>query len=208
MEGGDGGQHPRPGRDDDRGRCRVLSAPCWGLLLCPSVGLLVFAPAAPADWSQAQGLVERHPQGRELDCPSRRARPILVRGGPAVPPTTPSTNHLHQFQTLTSTDINGAGHWHVLRHPHPGYKPHRLVNLATALGAAAAKCAGQGPRWSSRRSLVTGVSSNTGWRIRLGHKVLYRGVLVRLEVRSGGRGDADISLEDGTGLRSRDLRMA
>jgi hypothetical protein len=41
---------------------------------------------------EAQGLVERHPQGRELDCPSRHARPILVRGGPPVPPTTPSTN--------------------------------------------------------------------------------------------------------------------
>jgi hypothetical protein len=30
--------------------------------------------------------------------------------------------------------------------------------------------------------------------VRLGHEVLYRGVLVRLEVRSGGRGDADVAL--------------
>src|SRR5262249_2686403 len=46
----------------------------------------------------------------------------------------------------------------------------------------------------------------TGWyelehrvAVRLGDEVLHRGVLGRLEVRPRGRGDADVSLEDGPG---------
>jgi hypothetical protein len=54
-----------------------------GLFLGTSVRLLVFAPAAPVDWSRSIGPGGAHPQGREPDCPSRCARPILVRAGPA-----------------------------------------------------------------------------------------------------------------------------
>ena len=36
--------------------------------------------------------------------------------------------------------------------------------------------------------------------LRLGDEVLHRGVLARLEVWSGGWGEADVALEDGPGL--------
>src|SRR5262249_57552383 len=41
--------------------------------------------------------------------------------------------------------------------------------------------------------------------VRLSHEVLHRGVLARLEVRSRGWGEADVSLEDGPGLVRGDL---
>jgi hypothetical protein len=46
-----------------------------------------------------------------------------------------------------------------------------------------------------------------GVAVRLGGEVLYRGVLGCLEVRSGGRGDADVPLEDGPGLVRGTSRM-
>src|SRR5215469_12589193 len=63
-----------------------------------------------------------------------------------------------------------------------------------------------------QRGAVSALAIPTGWyelehgvAARLGNEVLHRGVLRCLEVRSRGRGDADVSLKDGPGLVGRDF---
>ena len=49
------------------------------------------------------------------------------------------------------------------------------------------------------------MSSKTGWRVRLGDELPYRGVLARLEVGPRGRGDTNVVLQDGPCLGGREL---
>jgi hypothetical protein len=59
-------------------------------------------------------------------------------------------------------------------------------------------------RWSSGRSLGDGDEFEPRVAVGLGDESLHQGVHGGLEVRSGGRGDAQLVLEDGSGFLGRD----